>query len=562
MKEMLKKDWPFAILSAILIVLSVISVGNFKYGFFTAYDESYFLLKMQEAYDMSCITGKSQWNLLAAHWFPYLDLTSVIQSRLASSILIWITIIFSAITCCMVFDKKKVIKYFALIFLVYFTTGGVMSYNPMRVAVTNWTLCAFVLFYYSEISWKKYIWAGLCGIFLGLLCFIVVPAALAILACVAVLICILYWQNKKQMGWYLLSGIGGVVVATAYVHFVVCDIREIIDAMLFTASYIGKSGYHYDGASFILQYGFMVRDFIFALLIMVGAYWLAAKTSKKWLCTLIYTGIILVYLHYQVKPLAPTVIFITSIVLIPCLFSNRLSLQTLKSPDTWFYLFLFAYPFIAPFGTNGHVIGAVGSYTLAWFILYFDQEQKYPKESWNHLLIAIVIIELFSLGGVIKDYRSRDDSHHFTRGNQYFAEIAITEKQEDYLNRVYDILENYNFQPKKSPVLTACYDYCCLYAFDAVNAANYHQVQNFSYFPKEKMMEPDFIFLCKWDSIVMADDLRKMPWGWPEDFDVYYVGTPEPEDASWVLHPELENRKLYCRKSKRITLCPDTTTSL
>ena len=199
MKEILKKDWPFAILILVLIVLSIISVGNLKYGFFTAYDEAYFLLKMQEAYDMSCVTGKSQWNLLAAHWFPYLDLTSVIQSRLASSILIWTTVIFSTLTCCMVFDKRKVIKYFALIFLVYFTTGGVMSYtggvmsyNPMRIAVANWALCAFVLFYYSEISWKKYIWAGLCGLFLGLLCFVVIPAALAILACVAVLICIQY----------------------------------------------------------------------------------------------------------------------------------------------------------------------------------------------------------------------------------------------------------------------------------------------------------------------------------------------------------------------------------
>jgi len=562
MKAILKKDWPFAVLSIVLLVLCIISVGNYKYGFFTAYDESYFLLKMQEAYDMSCITGKSQWNLLASHWFPYLDLTSVIQSRLASSILIWITIIFSTVTCCVIFDKKRVLKYFALIFLLYFTTGGVMSYNPMRVAVTNWALCTFALFYYLDIPWKKYIWAGLCGICLGLLCFIVIPAALAILACVAILICILYWQDKKQMGRYLLSGVGGVLVAIAYVHLVVCDILEILDAMLFTASYIGKSGYNYDGASFILQYGFMVRDFIFALLIMVGAYWLAAKSSKRWLCTLIYTGLILIYLHYQVKPLAPTVIFITSIVLVPCLFSNRLSLKALKLPKTWFCLFLFAFPFIAPFGTNGHIISAVGSYTLAWLILYFDQEQKYPKENWNHLLVAIVIICLLPLGKVVKDYQSRDDSYHFTRGNQYFAEVAITEKQQDYFNKVYDILEEYNFQPKQSVVLTACYDYCCLYAFDAVNAANYHQVQNFAYFPKDKMIEPDFIFLCKWDSIVMANALQNLPWGWPEDFDEYYVGTPEPENAVWVIHPELETRKLYCRKSKRLTLCPDTTTSL
>lgn len=153
------------------------------------------------------------------------------------------------------------------------------------------------------------------------------------------------------------------------------------------------------------------------------------------------------------------------------------------------------------------------------------------------------------LTGTVKAYQNRDDSHHFTRGNKYFAEIALTEKQVDYFNNVYDILEEYNYQPKQSAILTACYDYCCLYAFDAVNAANYHQVQNFHYFPKEKMIEPDFVFLCKWDSIVMAKDLEEMPWGWPEEFDKYYIGTPEPEGASWVNHPELETRHLYCRKS-------------
>ena len=47
----------------------------------------------------------------------------------------------------------------------------------------------------------------------------------------------------------------------------------------------------------------------------------------------------------------------------------------------------------------------------------------------------------------------------------------------------------------------------------------------------------------------MGEELSKMPWGWPEEFDKYYVGTPEPEDASWTTHPELETRHLYCRKS-------------
>ena len=76
MKDILKKDWMYLLLLVGLAILTFMQVANFRFGFFTAYDEAYFLLKLQEAYDMSCITGKSQWNLIAVHWFPYLDLTS------------------------------------------------------------------------------------------------------------------------------------------------------------------------------------------------------------------------------------------------------------------------------------------------------------------------------------------------------------------------------------------------------------------------------------------------------------------------------------------------------
>ena len=89
MKDILKREWLYLLMILGLAVLTFMQVTNFRFGFFTAYDEAYFLLKLQEAYDMSCITGKSQWNLIAIHWFPYLDLTSKFYSALAASILMW-----------------------------------------------------------------------------------------------------------------------------------------------------------------------------------------------------------------------------------------------------------------------------------------------------------------------------------------------------------------------------------------------------------------------------------------------------------------------------------------
>lgn len=551
MKEILKKDWPYLFLIIGLIVLSAMATGLFRFGFFTAYDEAYMLLKLQEAYDMSCITGKSQWNLIAVHWFPFMDLTSKVNSYLASAILHWISIIVMTITACIIYDKKRVLKYLGLIFLVYFTTGGGLSYVPMQTAVLCWAFCAFMLFQYSKKTWVKCVHAMLCGIFLGFACFIIIPAALILLALIAALILYLYWDNIKDALSYIGCGVLGVLITIAYMHFVVCDIREIVDAMLFTASYIGKSGYHYDGASFVMQFGLFFRDCIFVLLTFVGAYWLSSLTKNKYIGAIIYVGLLLIYTHYQVKPQITPSMFLASVVLIPFLFTNRskVTLETLKNRDTYLYLFMFLFPLIASLGTNTALGGRMTAFVVSWLFLLFNQEQKHPNEDWRRVLIGVIILFLIPICGIPQKYLSRDDSHHFTRGNQYFSEIALTEKQEDYFNQVYDILEEYNYQPKQSAVLTACYDYCCLYAFDAVNAANYHQVQNFHYFPKENMIEPDFIFLCKWDSIVMAKELQEQPWGWPEEFDEYFVGTPEPEDAPWVGHPELEARKLYCRKS-------------
>lgn len=552
----LKVNSVYILIIVLLLICSIMSVGLFRYGFFTAYDEAYFLLKLQEAYDMSCVTGKSQWNLIAIHWFPYLDLTSKVNSYIASSILIWLSIILMTITASILYDKKKIVKYFALIFLVYFTTGQGLSYVPMQTAVLSWAFCAFMLFMHFERHLIKCLCSVACGICLGLSCFIIIPAALAILASVAVMMVIQYWKSKGEMLKYLVSILAGVVLSVIYIHLVVCDIHEIYKAMLFTASYIGKSGYSYDGMSFITRYSLFARDFIFVVVTIVGAFWLSEKSKNKYIRTLIYVAVILLYNKYQVKPQFTNAMFLASLALIPFLFGHKSAISAKIFSNRIFYLksFIFLFPFIACLGTNTTIGGRMSAFIFPWLCLFFENEQINKSPKYDRVLIGAIVLYIIPLLSIPKEFAKRDESYHFTRGNKHFASIALQRSQKEYFDKVYDILENYDFTPKQSVVLTAAFDYCCLYAFDAVNSSNYHQIQNFAYFPKDKMLKPDFIFLCKWDSIVMADDLRKMPWGWPDEFDEYYVGTPEPSDAPWVLNPELETRKLYCRKLKSASM--------
>lgn len=550
MKDFIKREWLYLLVIAGLAVLTFMQVSTFRFGFFTAYDEAYFLLKLQEAYDMSCITGKSQWNLIAIHWFPYMDLTSKANSYLAANILVWLSVIIVAGTLCKLYDKQRFLKYFAMTWLFMFGGGG-LYYVPMQVFVFSVALSAFLLFKQAYIEWKKYLLAVICGLFLGIGLFIYILAAAALLGCIAVLIVILYHNYWKKTALYLLCGLGGVCVAIAYVHFCVCDLGRIVEAMRFTSSYITKSGYNYGGISFALQYSMFFRDCIFVVLAFVGAYWLSLKIKNKYLGTLLYVVLVLVYAHYQVKPDVSSSMIMLSLPLIPLFFSGKefFSWQVLKQKQTWFYLFLLAFPLLASLGTNTSLGGRIQAFVFAWLFLWFGWENKLPEGNYKRVVIAVALLFAFPLMNVAKTYINKDDSFHFTRGNKHFSEIALQKCQKDYFDRVYDILEDYNFQPKKSVVFTACFDYCCLYAFDAENSSNFYQIQNFHYFDKSKMLKPDFVFLSRWDSIVVAKELSEMPWGWPEEFDRYYVGTPEPDNASWSIHPELETRYLYCRKA-------------
>lgn len=555
MTDLLKRDWPYLLLAIFLIVVATLRAAMFRYGFFTAYDEAYFLLKLKEAYAMTDITGKSQWNLIAVKWFPYLDLTSKVNAYIASSLLTGISVLVSTITCYIINGKHQFLKCLSLSLLIFSPLfGAQLNYVSMQASVLCWALCAFVLFYYSQKEWRKRTFAVICGTQIGIALFVIIPAAIATAFAVALLVVVMYSSEVKKLFIYLSCFLGGGIIAISYIHLFVCPISDIVQAMLFTASYIGKSGYSYDGSSFIIQYGLFFRDFLFVLALFAGAYCISRFVGNRLIGGIIYIILIAIFAKYQVKPRASSYMFFASVFVLPFLFEAKscLSLKRTCKNETWVSLFLVVFPFIASLGTNTSLSGRIGCFLIPWLILWIIVDKHINQNQWRYVRTGVILLMLIPLTSTFKQYRQRDDSFHFTRGNEYFSQLAITEKQKQYFDKVYDILQNYQYKPEESVIFTSVFDYCCLYAFDAVNSSNFHQPQNFHFFPKEKMVRPDYIFICPWDSIVLGNELKGMPWGWPEEFDRYYVGSPEPDDAPWVNNLELEQRSLYCRKTLKI----------
>lgn len=571
MKDIIKKDWPYLLLAISLIVLSILMLDTFKYGFTTIFDQAYMLLKLQEAYDGSYITGKSQWNLIAIHLFPYLDLTDKSSSYLAANILNWITILIGAITASILFDKKRAIMYFAIVFLVFFQNanqGMGLSYVTMQGAFLCWAICFFMLFVNLSNDIWKCVFAALTGIVLALSCFTILPGALAVSACIFVLIIWMYYNQPSRLWKYLLSGIGGGLAVLIYMHFAVCPLNDIWDAMVDTSKFFTK-GNKYDAMSMFIMFAFFFRGFMLLIISFTGIYYLSQRFEHKLVGKLFYImcGVILVYYCNRISNVVYIEAFtaMATLAFIPYLFSSDLRFARIEwaNPRTYYYLFLFLFPVIAVLGTNTEVYHRTYLFVITWLLLFFQQTYKLPRNKYGELLITVMLFFVIPCSANITSSipiamryllttHKQINSYHFDKGNSNFAKIGINESQYTYFQEIDSILNEYNFVPHQSTMFAMVYDYTNIYVFDAVNASRFHNAFYFPYMDTSGQDAPDFLFICRLDSLHISKNLENTHWDWPAAYDKYVVGSPEdPSLSEWYNTPAFSTRYLYCRRSLR-----------
>ena len=555
MRRIFYRDWVYICLIIVLSLAALYAFSTFDRGFVTAFDEGYFLIKLKEAYEANVITGKSQWNLIVIHWFPFLDLTSKINSYLAESLLRWFTIIILTITTCILYKKDRFFKYLAIYILVCygFAPDMGLSYVPMQASVLLWALCAYLLFQKCETRWLKVFLLVICGFCLCLSGFIVVTGAIAVTPLFVFMIIVNAKKEKSRIVLYLLSFFMGGVLSLIYINFIVCPLVDIYNAMMDTAKYISKSGHGYDGLSFLRQYLVFFCRLPTIIFYLVGVFFVSSLFKSKIISSTIYIlASILYFIAAPVMGSFTKYMLLVSVVSIPLFFSNNvisLFKRLTLSEKELLYCFLFLFPILAPLGTNLYIEARLYNYIASWLLIYFSYESEPKYEKYRVLVVPTLILLFASLYGLIKPNWNYTDNYHFTKGNKNFSDVSITFKQANYLYNLYEILEKYRYQPNKSVLFTTMYDYSTLYAIDAVNSTNFYHTENFHYFDKSKMISPDFVILCPRDSAILSKELKAMPWGWPDEFDIYDIGNPEIEDELTKWQPNiLENRKLYCRR--------------
>ena len=563
MKEVLKNDWPYLILAIALLGLSILSIDSFRFGFHTAFDQAYMLLKLQEAYDGSYITGKSQWNLLAIHLFPYLDLTNKANSYLAANILNWITILIATFTAMRLYDKKRGLMYFAIIFLIYFynaNRGMGLSYVTMQGSLLCWALCSFALSYNSLSPKVKYPLAFVTGVLLGCCWFVIIPGAALVSSGVLLLIILTYWSKPVAMLKYAGAGLLGILSTLVIVHLLVCPLNEIVQAMHETAQVFTKES-NYDGGSMIRMYASFIRHLVLMMASFAGIYYLSTLFKNKMVGQVVYVLLCLVYVYYTPKDRIDPFMAISSLVCIPYLFSiaNESGFR-LTDTRTYYRLFLFLLPILAVAGTNTGVLGRLYLFVLPWLFLYFEtikKENKYKELLWPILVLFLIPSAGFGNMSPLSTIQANRavkaaNPYHFEKGNANFSQIGITKTQFEYFEQIDTLLQKYNYIPRQSTMFALAYDYSNIYVFNAVNVSHFLMAQYFPYMDVSQTTAPDFMFLCRYDSVAIGEALHAAPWGWPEEYDKYMVGCPEDTTIpTWYNLPDISTRYLYCRRSLR-----------
>lgn len=527
----------------LLVVVTILRFYTINIGFCTAWDESYFLIKLREAYEGSFITGKSQWNLLVIHWFPYLDLTNPIHSRIAIYLCELFGTIITSLTCLYVFGKQNFLKYLTISYLLFLqieTTyaGECLNYVPMQALLLDTSLCGIILYMHSNKK-LQLLWTFLIGLELGLAFFVIIPSCILTLACIGILMLV-----KKD--WISILSLSiGLVFAILYIHIFVCPIQEIYHAMQFTATYFTKSGYRYSPLDIIVQLGLLSRDGLICLFVCAGINYLSKKIAvfQPWIAAIFMPLAFFAYYHYQLQPQ-------TSISLIICSCIFVLSLENVKSlgkdlitEKNLYFTLLVIFPLIGSIGTNTYIGSRMICFSIAWFFLLLENMTSYKQHIFKSPFIITIctLLLLQIVPSVLNKFQS--NNKYFKKGNTAFAQLSITDDQFKYLNNVIEIMNEHGYAPDSSVVFTTEYDWSTVYAIDAKLSSNFYQKKNFLFFPKENMLKPDFIFMCEWDKMEIGQELKKMPWGWPQDFDSVFVGSPEGKDFPWDA-----DRWLYIRK--------------
>jgi hypothetical protein len=558
----------------IYILLPIIVFFIYGYNLFSTNqnldslcDEGYLFLMIQAAHN-GIHDGFSQWPTIIDVVFGNKISSNILYLRYTRFFIHLLSVSLFCFTTNLYLTKKGFLKSFEnkLFFITTIYLLGAISFSSIAIAYN--TLQEFFLlavlgsYLISNVCDSKHIniYYSLIGFFSFFSILNVLPSGILVTLTVILMTFIKNskdWNKSKvSIFWTSL----GMFVAIVIYHYSFLSLDIVYENMSITFNSVKKWGAGYDSKSFLINIFIYFRDLFMGLSLLFGAVVFSYFVSKflgKWCGFLILISSMILFSVYQIKPQLPLSTFLAfplvMLIMLKLSATKKNNIKKLFSFEFIFYLFLFILPLLSTIGTNLYLGSKIILFILPWGVLFveliedFELNVFYKLETKLIRFLFIGILLLYSVIQIINNVSSKASNDIFFRQNSPISQIKLSNQQLTYFNKVDSIMKLYGYTSKEY-VFSTQLDHMTLVALDATPHGIY-------FFPtmflidsqKRKERKPDFLFLDKYDLKLMGDSIKLLGWGFPQDYDSIYVGTPETLKMSYPTE-----RTLYCLKKRKI----------
>lgn len=530
-----------------IIVALVVSYLVLPFNIDSIYDEGALFYMVRGAAD-GTIEGISQWHNMLYSILGDDICSSVLTLRTTGYVLKLITaVVFWLLTQTVVNNIKGKVVYLLLVLfmLVPCIEDIIICYN----GISQFLLIVACGTLYRLFTDKKIMYivfeAFLTSLLLTLSVFSILPSAVLISFAVLVLVLIRFWKEWRNLLACMSAALIGVACGLLVMHLFVSDLSVVIDKMVETSQSITTVDRGYDPISFVVKTILFLRDMTLCLLFITGIYYICNRVKIRFawpIASVLYVLFLFMYGYYQSKPKLTIAMLMAVLWYQPLLEKSAAQHIASISFESIFKLFLIFFPLLASIGTNVYLGGKMAYFLIPWALLYamLVEDEKYVQFRTE----ALIVLSCMLLIAQYRSYRSIDYSQTKILDGSLTG-MYMKPAQEEHFNKVDSILLQYNYKRGKSVFFTTQLSTMTTLYLDGKIVGNFFQPMDFVACAKENLLTPDFLFLCKFDEDIAGEALRNMNWGWPNEFDKYYIGTPETLDTGYSTR-----RWLYCRRIK------------
>lgn len=544
----IKKYWDFGFPVTTVLLAVVATIGGLSYGLDTLYDEGSHCLDMLCSLKGTPGDDRTWWSDVFLTLLGRDICSSVLSLRIVKICMAILTsVLFWLLTWDVANNRIEKIAYLSVIMMAAVPTmGGIMvCYNSMSQLLL--VLACGVLYRLAKAEKNAHFigWSLLLGVILTLSFFSIIVSGFVVAAAIALMVIIRYWKRWKELMLVIGSILGGCALTMLWVHVCVIPLDVVWHNITDTAHTIGTVNRGYDPISMGMKMVLFLRDMLLCVVVIVGVTYISRRIkdrNMRWIAFGFMVVALLVYAYYQQKPAVTTSMLLSMLWVVP-----MMTHEPIKSDwnqrlnyETCFNLFLLIFPWIAVLGTNVYIGGKMMWFMLPWVMLSwrvgFAEDRKLFRTE-----ILIVLSILYAIPS-ITSLRSIDATQPVIEKGPLKG-LHLNAQQAAHLKQVDSVLAQYDFERGKSVFYATQLSMATLCYLEAVPCGFYFQPMDFVAQSNDSIRIPDFLFMCAFDEDIAKGTLCKMNWGWPNEFDKYFIGTPETLDVGYPTE-----RWLYCRK--------------